>query len=354
MQILNRLDLLNFHNKFGKIFYITELITYPQLFTISYNWRLGKDVYMNYSKKNTQKKQKQLRSASPKLRSKFNVWMLRIVIIGTLAIAIIAGYGGYGLVLGIIDNTPEIDFDNIEPEAFASTVYDNKGKEIYKLVGSNANRISVPLSKIPENLKNAFIAIEDERFYSHEGIDIKGIVRVSIAGVASGSLNQGASTITQQLLKNIIFSGGNESTIADKVQRKIQEQYLAIQLEKNVSKETILENYLNTINLGQNTLGVQAASKRYFDKDVSKLTLSECAVIAGITKNPSALNPISFPEDNSYRREDVLDKMLSLDMISKDQYDKALADDVYTRIQKVNKENKSQQCGYLLFYRCSN
>lgn len=293
---------------------------------------------MNYSKRNTQKKQKQLRYASPKLRSKFNVWMLRIVIIGMLAITIIAGYGGYGLVLGVIDNTPEIDFGNIEPEAFASTVYDNKGKEVYKLVGSNANRISVSLSNIPENLQNAFIAIEDERFYSHEGIDIKGIVRVSIAGVASGSLNQGASTITQQLLKNIVFSGGNESTLADKIQRKIQEQYLAIQLEKKVSKETILENYLNTINLGQNTLGVQAASKRYFDKDVSKLTLSECAVIAGITKNPSALNPISYPEDNSYRREDVLDKMLSLDMITKEQYDEALADDVYTRIQKVNKK----------------
>lgn len=293
---------------------------------------------MNYSKRNTQKKQKQLRHTYPKLRSKLHVWMLRIVIIGILAITVIAGYGGYGLVLGVIDNTPEIDFGNIEPETFASTIYDNKGKEVYKLVGSNANRISVSLSMIPENLKNAFIAIEDERFYSHEGIDIKGIVRVSIAGVANGSLNQGASTITQQLLKNIVFSGGNESTFADKIQRKIQEQYLAIQLEKNVSKETILENYLNTINLGQNTLGVQAASKRYFDKDVSKLTLSECAVIAGITKNPSALNPISYPEDNSYRREDVLDKMLSLDMITKEQYDEALADDVYTRIQKVNKK----------------
>lgn len=293
---------------------------------------------MNYSKRNIQKKQKQLRLAYPKLRSKLNVWMLRIVIIGVFASTIIAGYGGYGLVLGVIDNTPEIDFNNIEPETFASTIYDNKGKEVYKLVGSNANRISVSLSKIPENLQNAFIAIEDERFYSHEGIDIKGIVRVSVAGVASGSLSQGASTITQQLLKNIVFSGGNESTKADKVQRKLQEQYLAIQLEKNVSKEVILENYLNTINLGQNTLGVQAASKRYFDKDVSKLTLSECAVIAGITKNPSALNPISYPENNSYRREDVLDKMLSLDMITKEQYDEALADDVYTRIQKVNKK----------------
>lgn len=293
---------------------------------------------MNYSKRNTQKKQKKLRTPLPKLRSKVYVWFLRISIISILAALIIASYGGYGLVLGVIDNAPEINFNNIEPETFASTIYDNKGKEVYKLVGSNANRISVPLSSIPENLKNAFIAIEDERFYSHEGIDIKGIVRVSVAGIANGSLRQGASTITQQLLKNIVFSGGNESTTADKLQRKIQEQYLAVQLEKNVSKEVILENYLNTINLGQNTLGVQAASQRYFDKDVSKLTLSECAVIAGITKNPSSLNPISYPENNANRREDVLNKMLELNMITQKEYDKALSDNVYKRIQKVNKK----------------
>lgn len=293
---------------------------------------------MNYSKRSTQKKQKQLRMAYPKLRSKLNVWVLRIVIISVLAGTIIGGYGAYGLVLGVIDNTPEIDLNNIEPEAFASTIYDNKGKEVYKLVGSNANRISVSLSKIPKNLQNAFIAIEDERFYSHEGIDIRGIARASVSGITSGSPSQGASTITQQLIKNIVFSGGNETTFGDKIQRKIQEQYLAVQLEKNVTKDVILENYLNTINLGQNTLGVQAASKRYFDKDVSRLTLSECAVIAGITKNPSALNPISYPKNNSERRESVLDKMLSLDMITKEDYDKALADDVYTRIQKVNKK----------------
>ena len=293
---------------------------------------------MNYSKRGTQRKQKELRSISTKIYSKLKIWSLRIGIASIIGCTVISGYAGLGLLNGILDNTPSIDENHIEPENFASTIYDNEGNEVYKLVGSDANRISVPLSQTPEQLQNAFIAIEDERFYSHNGIDLKGIARVAVSGLTSGSFDQGASTITQQLLKNVVFSGGNEVTFAEKIQRKVQEQYLALKLEENVSKEEILENYLNTINLGQNTLGVQAASLRYFDKDVSELTLSECAVIAGITKNPSALNPISYPENNAARRENVLNNMLQQDMITQKEYDAALKDDVYSRIQKVNKK----------------
>ena len=121
------------------------------------------------------------------------------------------------------------------------------------------------------------------------------------------------------------------------VQRKIQEQYLAIELEKKVNdKNWILENYLNSINLGSNTLGVQAAAQRYFGKDVSKLTLSECAVIAGITKNPAGYNPILHPKENAKRRKNVLDAMKKQGYISQKQYDKAMADDVYGRISEHN------------------
>lgn len=293
---------------------------------------------MNFSRKETKRKQRALRSTSTKIYSKLKFWTLRLCVVALITGIVVLGNAAWGLFTGIIDNAPSLDTNNIEPEAFASTIYDNDGKKICQLVGSNANRISVPLSKIPKNLQNAFIAIEDERFYNHNGIDIKGILRAGASALSSGSLDQGASTITQQLLKNVVFSGGNESTASNKIQRKLQEQYLALKLEQYVSKEEILENYLNTINLGQNTLGVQAASLRYFNKDVSKLTLSECAVIAGITKNPSGLNPISYPEDNASRRKNVLNKMLELEMISQKEYAKALADDVYTRIQKVNKK----------------
>lgn len=293
---------------------------------------------MNFSRKETKRKQRALRSTSTKIYSKLKFWTLRLCVIGLITGIIMSGYAAWGLFTGIIDNAPSLDTTNIEPETFASTIYDNKEKKICQLVGSNANRISVPLSRIPENLQNAFIAIEDERFYSHNGIDIKGILRAGASILSSHSLDQGASTITQQLLKNVVFSGGNETTNAEKIQRKVQEQYLALKLEQYVSKEEILENYLNTINLGQNTLGVQAASLRYFNKDVRKLTLSECAVIAGITKNPSGLNPINYPENNATRRKNVLNKMLELEMISKEEYDEALADDVYARIQQVNQK----------------
>ena len=118
-----------------------------------------------------------------------------------------------------------------------------------------------------------------------------------VTGIASGgNFSQGASTITQQLLKNTVFTEWtSETSFIDKLERKIQEQYLAVQLEKKVSKNWIMENYLNAINLGQNTLGVAVASERYFGKDVSELTLSECAVLAAITQNPSRFNPISKP-----------------------------------------------------------
>ena len=151
------------------------------------------------------------------------------------------------------------------------------------------------------------------------------------------SSNFGGSTITQQLLKNNVFTDWtSENSTMDKVKRKIQEQYLAIQLEKTMSKEDILLNYMNTINLGQNTLGVQAASLRYFNKNVYELNLSECAVIASITQNPSKYNPISHPDYNKERRDKCLRNMLEQGYITQDEYDVALADDVYSRIQTTN------------------
>ena len=141
----------------------------------------------------------------------------------------------------------------------------------------------------------------------------------------------------------------NEDTFYDSVKRKLQEQYLAVQIEKQMDKDAILESYLNTINLGQNCLGVQAAAKRYFGKNVNDLTLSECAVIAGITQSPSRLNPISNPEGNAKRRKKVLDDMLEQGYIDQAAYDEAMADDVYARIQSVNSvTNESSPYSYFV------
>ena len=194
------------------------------------------------------------------------------------------------------------------------------------------------MDKIPKNLANAFVAIEDERFYQHNGIDIKGIIRAGVQVIKDRRLSQGASTITQQLLKNNVFDGWTDESTMQSIKRKIQEQYLALELEKVWDKDQILECYMNSINLGQNTLGVKAAAQRYFNKPTYQLTLSECAVIAGITQNPSKYNPISHPDKNAERREKVLNNMKEQGMISQAEYDEAMADDVYSRIATVNEE----------------
>src|SRR5699024_8868546 len=166
----------------------------------------------------------------------------------------------------------------------------------------------------------------------------------------SGHFSEGASTITQQLIKNTVFTDWvNESTL-ERFERKFQEWYLALALEKQIKdKDVILQNYLNTINLGNGNYGVQAAAQDYFGKDVSDLTLSECTVIAGITQNPTRYNPVTNPENNAERRQEVLDHMLEQEYITKEQYDECLADNVYERIQSVEKENESQDTTYSYF-----
>ncbi|MGN0432182.1 MAG: transglycosylase domain-containing protein [Lachnospiraceae bacterium] len=293
---------------------------------------------MNYGKKGVRAKQKALNSKSSKWGRKLAFSCVKIILVGIIALSIIGTSAGIGAFKGIIASAPDIDVSDVAPVGFSTFVYDNEGNQIDKLVATNSNRISVTMDKIPQNLADAFVAIEDERFYEHNGIDIKGIIRAGYTFVKSGfDRAEGASTITQQLLKNTVFTNWvNEDGLIEKLQRKFQEQYLALEITKKLSKEEILLRYMNTINLGQNTLGVQAASLRYFNKDVSELTLSECAVIAAITQNPSKWNPISHPENNAERRERVLTKMLEQGYITQSEYDEAMADDVYSRIQEVN------------------
>lgn len=295
---------------------------------------------MNYGKKRTRKRERELASKSTMIRKKFQVVFCKALLICFFAVVVIGGCSAFGIISGIIASAPSIEDINATPTGYLTTVLDAEGNQTATLVASGSNRKYVTLDEIPKDLQHAFVAIEDERFYEHNGIDIQGILRAGIKGIASGfHFKEGASTITQQLLKNTVFTDWvSEESLADKFERKFQEQYLALQLEKIVDKDWILENYLNAINLGQNTLGVGVASERYFGKDVSELNLSECAVLAAITKSPSKYNPISNPENNAERRKTVLDYMLEQEYISQAEYDEALADNVYERIQLVNIE----------------
>ena len=257
-----------------------------------------------------------------------------------IILAAVVGVAGGGLFIKkIIDDTPHVSASDVKPKGFTTFVYADDGStEIERFVSSGSNRVYKSIDEIPKDLQHAFVAIEDERFYKHNGIDLQGIARAAVVGIArGGNFTEGASTLTQQLIKNNVFPNfTKEKTFYDKFQRKIQEQYLALQIEKKMDKSEIIESYLNTINLGQNCLGVQAASQRYFGKDVSDLTLSECAVIAGITQSPSTYDPITHPDNNKVRRNKVLKNMLEQGYISQKQYDEALADDVYARIQTTN------------------
>lgn len=300
-------------------------------------------MFMNYGKRSIRRKQRQLNSKSTKFTKMFVLYFLKAVLVCALAVGIIGICFGIGIFKGILASAPDISSLDVRPSGYATVVYDSSGKQIAKLVGTDSNRSYVNMDLIPQDMADAFVAVEDRRFYQHNGIDIEGIARAGMVALQTRDLSQGASTITQQLLKNNVFEGwvGEQSNFV-KIKRKIQEQYLAIQLEKRMDKETILELYMNSINLGQNTLGVQAASMRYFNKPVSQLTLSECAVIAGITQNPSKYNPISHPQDNAKRRRKVLDDMLELGYITQLEYDKAISDNVYTRIQLINKEKDTE------------
>lgn len=296
---------------------------------------------MNYGRRGARKKQKQLSSSSTKIGKFFAIAVFKVTVFVVVAVGVIGLCAGVGLYMGVIDTAPDVSNVDVSPAGFSTTVYDKEGNQITKLVAENSNRIYITMDKIPEHLQHAFVAIEDERFYTHNGIDIKGILRAGVTALTSGDLSQGASTITQQLLKNNVFtSWTSESSKIEKFKRKFQEQYCAVQLEKNMDKEKILENYLNTINLGQGTLGVQAAALRYFGKPAADLTISESAVIAAITQNPSKWNPISHPDNNAIRREEVLTKMRDQGYISPAEFETAMTDDVYSRIKNVDEQTE--------------
>ena len=294
---------------------------------------------MNYGKKKAAKRQKKITSKSTMQGKRIVVRLFKALLICIVLAAVVGVAGGGLFIKKIIDDTPHVSASDVKPKGFTTFVYADDGStEIERFVSSGSNRVYKSVDEIPKDLQHAFVAIEDERFYKHNGIDLQGIARAAVVGIArGGNFTEGASTLTQQLIKNNVFPNfTKEKTFYDKFQRKIQEQYLALQIEKKMDKSEIIESYLNTINLGKNCLGVQAASQRYFGKDVSDLTLSECAVIAGITQSPSTYDPITHPDNNKVRRNKVLKNMLEQDYISQKQYDEALADDVYARIQTTN------------------
>ena len=275
---------------------------------------------MNFSKWNLPNLKKT--DLNTKAGRKLAYTCLKIFLLLLLVGAVLGTAAGFGALKGLIATAPDISNLSVTPSESATYIYNSDGSVMQKLSLGSSNRTIVTIDQIPEDLQHAVVAIEDERFYQHKGIDIRGILRAGIHGLASGRFDEGASTITQQLARNFFLSP--EKTLM----RKIKEAFLAIRIEQLLNKDEILELYLNKIYLGYRAYGVGAAAQVYFGKPIDQLTLSEMAVIAGLPKAPSTFNPLYSMDRATARRNVVLSRMLSEGYITQAQYDEARSEPI--------------------------
>ena len=246
-----------------------------------------------------------------------------------------------------VDDLPELTRKDLKfNPSESSKLYSDDGRLIKTFHGEQ-NRTVVDLKAIPQHVQDAVIAIEDQRFYEHEGVDLKAIVRATLANIGSGRIEEGGSTITQQYVKQMIIAPGE---IAEKsYERKIQEAALSRQLEKKLSKKEILERYLNTIYLGQGAYGLQAAAKVYFDTTVKKLDVNQGALLAGIIQQPGAFDPFRYPKAAKKRRNTVLNRMLAQDFITERRAAKLSKKPL--GVQKINEKEKNRyEAAYFVDY----
>lgn len=279
--------------------------------------------------------QKNYRRTIFKPRTKKPNFALSILVNAARIMALVVLIGGLcaagavvGIAKGYVETAPNLDLALLDEQAQTSFIYDSAGNLITEYKGIE-NRIMVSINAMPSYLQNAFVACEDARFFTHNGFDLKRIIGAFVSNLSSSS-TQGGSTITQQLIKQTILS--DELSY----KRKIQEAYLAMQLESTYSKEEILEAYLNTIYLGENYYGVQVAANGYFGKELKDLTLRECAMLAGMTRNPYYYNPrrnfylrqsteaTDYPAITNNRTDYVLRCMYENQYITHQQYMDAL------------------------------
>ena len=293
---------------------------------------------MDYSKHSNRKRQWNKGKHPDKIYSRIWLNILRVACVSVL----VCGFSLAGILLGgfmgIIDTAPDITMDSLEIDKLSTYIYDQDGNEINK-IRTETQRVYIPIEEMSENLLKAVVAVEDSRFYEHNGIDIQGILRAGVVNLQASDSAEGGSTITQQVIKNLALTTDKNWT------RKIQEWYLALRLEYDLTqeyghdraKDMILEKYLNFVNLGNSTYGVEAAANRYFNKSCKDLTLSEAAILAGVINAPTRYDPITNKNGQSQQRQQlVLRRMRDQELITEEEYQEALADPVFDRIVQLN------------------
>jgi penicillin-binding protein 1A len=262
-----------------------------------------------------------------RLRKKSKLWQrVRTALLLLCLVTIVGVIGLFASAVStyqaLAANMPDLDDYRSTELAQTSLIYDTNGKIVDQLYGVQ-NRFVVPLDQVDPTLQKAIISIEDHRFYQHRGLDFEAIGRAALENLRSLSIQEGGSTLTQQLIKNTYIA--QQERYVPSFERKFVEASLAWQYEKEHSKGEILGQYLNTVYFGANAYGAEAAAKTYFNKDASDLTLSESALLAGIINLPGVYDPFVDPESAKARRNVVLDRMLEYGYISKEEHDKAVA-----------------------------
>ena len=247
--------------------------------------------------RNTTDSKKTNKKKTSKVKRFFKYFFLTVVMLGLIGLVV-----GLGYIFAVVKTAPDLDVNSILNLNQPSMLYDDAGEFIDNLP-TQEERYVISYDEMPQNLVNAYISIEDERFRNHKGIDVRRIIGAALRDVlviikGKGGVH-GASTITQQLVKNtvLIDEASSEDTALDSINRKIKEIYLSLQLEKKLTKNQIVEAYLNTIPLGGYVYGVEAASLSYFNKPAKDLTLPECAYLAGITQAPSYYSAYNTEEE---------------------------------------------------------
>ena len=258
--------------------------------------------------------------------------------LGLVLLVMVTGIG-CGFLTASMNTKPDLANDILPPAS--SQIYDINGNEIAN-VHAAENRRPVKIQQVPKDLQNAFVAVEDNRFYEHNGVDPRGILRALYANIRGRGVSEGGSTITQQLAKNAYLT--QERTMM----RKIQEVFLAIQLERQYTKQEILEMYMNQIYFGQGAYGVQAAAQTYFGKNVEDLTLSECAILAGIPKSPNYYSPMNNMEAAMERKAVVLDQLEKYGYINSSAAAKAKKEKL--NIVKPVKKKETSEASYFIEY----
>lgn len=262
------------------------------------------------------------------------------IALGFLIVLLVMVTGiGCGFLTASMNTKPDLAHDILPPAS--SHIYDINGNEIAN-IHADENREPVKIAQVPKNLQNAFVAVEDNRFYDHMGIDPRGIARAIYANISGRTVAEGGSTITQQLAKNAYLT--QDRTL----KRKIQEVFLALQLERQYTKQEILELYLNQIYFGQGAYGVQAAAQTYFGKNVEDLDLNECAMLAGLPKSPNYYSPTNNMQAAQERKSVVLDQMAKYGYITASEASKTKKAEV--TLVKPKPKDEQKQASYFVDY----